>query len=1107
LESLILSIRIERRWPLQALLGVALVWGVAALIVAVQGASPGLAGVLAVALAVLPPAALGLLAWALLPATGQSLALADAETRLTDARAQVAELEAQLTRVDTVLASSLGQTETLAAAARTTLPALGESAALLEGAAGRVAEGGVRTQAIVDGFAAALPALERTIATVDQTLRAVSSDSAVQLRGVEATLATVHERGRAAAAEADAAIAAMTALLTRIDEASSRNTAALSKRAYALDAAVDGVLERTTAAVDHMREAVEGRMAALESGVDQAARQLTLLGDDSARLFNQRLELLLATAQKMQGHFAEQEASSARLQTLVGGHVDAMAGRLAEFDATSHAAADALAGRLDALTDQAGALATPIEATVAVVAKLGEEAEAFGSKVTQVDDVVNERLARFREAMAGLEIEAERLTGNVEVLSGSVSTGSTLVGEAATALAREREAVEAVAATLAGHFEAARAALADLEAGTEAAAARVETGLAADVARVVVAGEAAATGIKAALAAVVDEAVARLGESAGAEAETAFGAPIRAQIEAIEAATLRARDGSSAAAERLTMVAGESSAATEGLTARLAALTAQAEALAPPIEATRAAVAALEGEAEAFGNKVADVDDVVTDRLAQLQAAMAGLEREAARLDGNVEALSANMVEGKALIGEAATALGEERDKVEALAAGLAGHLETARTAVAGVAAETETAAERVESGLATDVARVVVAGDAAVSGIKAALAAVVDEAVARLGESSSAAETLAARLAALTAQAEALAPPIEATRVAVAALEGEAEAFGSKVTQVEEVLNERLSGTRQSMAGLESEAARLFETVAGLGASVQDGSNLVGDAASALAREREEIERLAAELAGHFDAARAALAEIETGSAAAASSVESGLVADVARVVAAGETAAADIRAALTAVVDEAVDKLAEASRGDGIATFSAPVRAQIEAIETATARAADTSHDIAGRLAAQMVRLAATVDTVENRISEVDMRFTMKARDSLANRSTRLINQLNAAAVDVAGLLSISVDNADWTGYLRGDRGVFARAIAARIDRETARQMARLYEHDSSFQAEAVRFCETFEDLITRLLGDGDGDVLATMMLSSDLGKIYLAIADASGRLPPTR
>jgi hypothetical protein len=308
-------------------------------------------------------------------------------------------------------------------------------------------------------------------------------------------------------------------------------------------------------------------------------------------------------------------------------------------------------------------------------------------------------------------------------------------------------------------------------------------------------------------------------------------------------------------------------------------------------------------------------------------------------------------------------------------------------------------------------------------------------------------------------------------------------------------------------MGALESEAARLFDTVAALGASVQEGSSLIGDAASALAREREEVTALATGLAGHFETARAALADLEAGSSAASEAIETGLAAEVARVVAAGEAATAGIRDGVAAVVAEAVARLETAADGGAVAAFAAPVREQILAIEATSARAGSAAQDAAGRLAAQMLRLAATVETVETRIGDVEARYAVKARDTLAARSTRLINQLNGAAVDVAGLLSVEVDNAAWNAYLGGDRGVFARAIAGRIDRDTARQMARLFQHDAAFQAETVRFCDMFEDLITRLLGDGDGATLASMMLSSDLGKLYVAMAEAANRLPPMR
>ena len=705
---MILSIRIERRWPLWCLLAVALAWLAAAVIGAALATPTGPLAprIAAILVGVLPPLALALIAAALLPAAGQSLALADAEDRLVAVRELVGDLQQRLASTDADLASAVDHTRSLAELAASTIPGLGTSAAALEASATRVADNSVVTQRLVDGFGAALPALARTIGEVDSTLRAISADSAGQLRAVEATLASVQDRSAAAAADADAAIAAMTALLARIDEASANSASTLAKRAYALDAAVDGVLQRTTTAVDHMRDAVEAQLRGLESGVDVAGRQLTILGDDGARLFNQRLEMLLATSASLKAHFADHEAGGARLQALV--------------------------------------------------ASIVEDAQA--------------RVAAFGD---------------------------------------------------------------------------------------------------------------------------------------------------------------EGVAATDGLAQRIEAIHVRAAALVDPIASTKAAVAGLEDAAESLGQKVADVDDV----------------------------------------------------------------------------------------------------------------------------------------------------------------------------------LNDRLSGMRQSMAALEGETQRLFETLAGLNTAVGEGSALVGEAADTLATERGEIARLGAELAGHFDAARAALAEIESGGTVAAASIEAGLGGEIARLAAAGDDAAAGIRTALAAAVDDAVASLETAAGARAEAAFGEPVRQQMAAIEAATTRAAGTGQEAAARLAGYMLRLVETVDTVENRVREVETRFAVRARDLLTRRSAGLIRQLQAGTVDVAKLLSIKVGDDEWASYLKGDRSVFARAVAARLDRETSRQIGRLFEHDAEFRADATRFCDIFEALLTRLLGDDDGDALATMMLSSDLGKIYVAIAEAAGRNPPAR
>ncbi|MFZ4688900.1 MAG: hypothetical protein ACOYLS_06660 [Polymorphobacter sp.] len=708
MESLILSIRIERRWPLWAALVVAIGWGmVAGFDIALRTPpQPSLLEIAAIVLAVLPPLALALLVAALLPGAGRSLALADAEDRLAGACAQADALASRIDSVDAGLARSVDRTRALAETASASLSGLGGSAAAIEAAAARVLAGGQATQRITDGFGAALPALARTIADIDTTLRAASSDSAVQLRAVEAVLAAVQTRNRDAITEADGIIARLTGLLARIDEASSRNTAALSKRAYALDAAVDGVLERTTAAVDHMREAVEGQLRGLESGVDSAGRQLTLLGDDGARLFSERLELLVHASGQLQDRFSAHEADAQRLQALVG-------------------------------------------------AQLGD---------------LDQRLARL------------------------AATGDSTLGQIGTGLS-----------------------------------------------------------------------------------------DVRTQIAA----------------------------------------------LAAPLSASQASVV----EISTLSN--------------QLQAS----------------------------------------------------------------------------------------------------------------------------------------------------------------VGSIDDALNERLSRSRQSMMALENEAQRLFNSVAGLGTAVTDGAAMIDGAATVFAAERENVLRLARQLEGEFDTARSLIAEIETSSSAAAASVAAGLGGEVSRLADAADAAAASMRNVLAAVVDDAVAALDSAASGRAEAAFGAPVRAQIDAIEVATSRAAAAGQDAAGRIAAQMLRLVETVTTVEARVDEVEARFAVRSRDSIARSSARIIAQLGTAAVDVAQLLDIHIGDADWAAYLGGDRSIFARAIVPQLDRDAARKMARLYQHDPEFRREATRYAESFEALIARMLGDTDGETLAATLLSSDIGKIYIALADATQRLPPSR
>ena len=140
--------------------------------------------------------------------------------------------------------------------------------------------------------------------------------------------------------------------------------------------------------------------------------------------------------------------------------------------------------------------------------------------------------------------------------------------------------------------------------------------------------------------------------------------------------------------------------------------------------------------------------------------------------------------------------------------------------------------------------------------------------------------------------------------------------------------------------------------------------------------------------------------------------------------------------------------------------------------------------------------------ISETEARVDEVDTRMDIRARDTLAARSQRLLESLNTASIDVARLLSVDVGENAMKRYLDGDRSLFARATVRMADKETARRIARHFVHDPEFEMEASRYLDQFEQLIRRVLKDPDGEAFALVLLSSDIGKLYALIAESIGR-----
>jgi hypothetical protein len=88
-------------------------------------------------------------------------------------------------------------------------------------------------------------------------------------------------------------------------------------------------------------------------------------------------------------------------------------------------------------------------------------------------------------------------------------------------------------------------------------------------------------------------------------------------------------------------------------------------------------------------------------------------------------------------------------------------------------------------------------------------------------------------------------------------------------------------------------------------------------------------------------------------------------------------------------------------------------------------------------------------------------------------------------------------------WERYLDGDRGIFARRIVRNRDRFSLDAIRSNYEDDDSFREHVDRYIAQFQEALEQAEENDPDDIMAAVLLSSDVGKLYMLMAKALGRL----
>jgi hypothetical protein len=497
------------------------------------------------------------------------------------------------------------------------------------------------------------------------------------------------------------------------------------------------------------------------------------------------------------------------------------------------------------------------------------------------------------------------------------------------------------------------------------------------------------------------------------------------------------------------------------------------------IESAGAAAAARVGDAESSFSVALDT---LLDRTATtLDEIRGGIDTQAAAVAALVEQASAGI--GRAGI-EAADVLGTKIGQAGASLDGLSARV-----------AEQERVSQRmfaeVDRGLtliAERFAELSSHGDDRANHFLGSLARArteLDALAEQAGSQDSSIEALAARTAALRSGIDQLTAEI---RDGLSSAIGEAEsgagrlieAAGTAKPEIGWIRDAALEASEQiaaSGSGIAEQADRFAALLALIDDGVGTSETRLGALSAALAEAQNEASRLTA----------------ETGPA---------LVAALLQVREAAGHAAERAREAIEGVIPESAGKLSRATREALETAIREGVEDRLRGVEAIAARAVESAREASDRLTQQMLSLGQSSAALEQYFEQTQADQREKDSEAFARRVSLLIDSMHSAAIDVGKILSDEIDDKAWASYLKGNRGVFTRRAVQLLGGSESRAIKAHYDADTEFQASVNRYVHDFEAMLRRVLAERDGGMMAVTLLSSDMGKLYAALAQAIER-----
>ena len=220
------------------------------------------------------------------------------------------------------------------------------------------------------------------------------------------------------------------------------------------------------------------------------------------------------------------------------------------------------------------------------------------------------------------------------------------------------------------------------------------------------------------------------------------------------------------------------------------------------------------------------------------------------------------------------------------------------------------------------------------------------------------------------------------------------------------------------------------------------------------------------------------------------------------------------------TALPDLARDSVETGDRLQGIvASLNEKIDLMRVAVAESTSTVAESAaklEDLAGQSRQQMIDLmsdyAKAVNTMQTLNKQMMVARATAPMDAInttptatfgrvsaqdfLKQSERMFEKLHEQTLDLTRATGAEIPDVVWKKYHGGDKTIFSKWLAKMMAAADKKQVREMLKSDSVFRSQATQFVRSFDKVLAAAKQADNSDKLASTLMKTDLGQIYVAL-----------